>query len=322
MDAIAGVKSTGEAAPPHPLAPLVSSWRRHLSAVGKAHKTIVIYTSAADTFGRYLAEQGMPTKPTGIRREHVEAYIQRLRDRGLSASTVKQHTRSIKLFFAWLIEEGEVKADRDPTRNVKVPVPEVKPPEVLTVEELGRLMKACQRGRSPMENRRDEAIIRLFADTGIRLSELVGLMVDQVDLDSGVLRVTGKGSGRGPRQRLVWFGPKTAAALDKYLRLRAQHRLRELPELWLGRYVTQPLTVSGVAQLVRERGRLAGIERLHPHLFRHTYAHLSLAAGMQEGDLQRLGGWRDRSMLSRYGASAATERALAAQKKLGLGNKW
>lgn len=322
METIARVKSSGDRAGTHALSPLVASWRRHLSAAGKSPKTIVIYTSAADALGRYLAGQGMPTKPGDIRREHIEAYIESLRERGLSASTVHQQSRSISIFFGWLGEEGEVRSDRLPTKNIKVPQPEAKLPDVLSVEEVGRLIKACQKGLSPVENRRDEAIIRLFVETGMRLGELAGLMVEQIDLDSEVLVVTGKGSGRGPRQRLIGYGPKTAAALDRYLRLRIQHRLAQLPNLWLGRHKTEPLTSSGIAQMVRERARLAGIEGLHPHQFRHTWAHMSMASGMQEGDVQKLGGWRDRAMLSRYGASAATERALAAQKKLGLGNKW
>lgn len=323
MKATALAKSTADASATHELAPLVASWRRSLSARGRSPKTVTIYTSEADAFGRYLAEQGMPGSPANIRREHVEAYITSLRERGLSPSTVHQHSRSISLFFGWLAEEGEVKAERDPTRNIKVPVPETNPPEVLSEGDIKALIKACQKGASQFENRRDEAIIRLFAETGMRLGELVGLTLDSLDLDAGVLVVTGKGSGRGPRKRLIGFGSKTADALDRYLRSRATHRLTHLPELWLGRHKTRPLTSSGVAQMLRERARQAGLsETIHPHLFRHTWAHLSLAEGMPEGDVQRIGGWRDRAMLSRYGASAATERALAAQKKLGLGNKW
>jgi site-specific recombinase XerC len=166
METIARPKSTGGSAGTHALAPLVASWRRHLSAIGRSPKTITIYTSAADAFGHYLADQGMPTNPAAIRREHVEAYIASLRVRGLSDSTVFQQSRSISLFVGWLAEEGEVKSDKLPTRSVKVPQPGAKLPEVLTVEELGRLIKACQKGPNQMENRRDEANIRLFADTG------------------------------------------------------------------------------------------------------------------------------------------------------------
>jgi site-specific recombinase XerD len=323
MRAIAPAQSSAEGSATHPLSPLISSWRRSLEARNRSPKTVTIYTSAADAFGRYLAAQGMPTSPASIKREHVEAYITSLRQRGLSESTVHQQSRSLALFFAWLAEEGEVREDRLPTKNVKVPAPEPPPVAVLSGADIRALIKACQSGPSQFENRRDEAIIRLFAETGMRLGELIGLAREDIDLDAGVAVVTGKGRGRGPRKRLIGFGSKTANALDRYLRARATHRLAELPELWLGRHKDRPFTASGVAQMLRERARQAGLaESIHPHQFRHTFAHMSLAEGMQEGDVQRLAGWSSRAMLSRYGASAATERALAAQKKTGLGNKW
>jgi len=339
MRAIAPAQSSAEgSATTHPLVPIVASWRRSLDARGRSPKTVTIYTSAADAFGRYLVGQGMPTAPASIRREHVEAYITSLRGRGLSESTVHQQSRSLALFFAWLAEEGEVREDRLPTRNVRVPAPEPPPVAVLSEADIRALIRPCQSGPSQFHNRRDEAIIRLFAETGVRLGELAGLTGDAIDLDAGVAVVIGKGRGRGPRKRLIGFGSKTANALDRYLRARATHRLAELPELWLGRHKDRPLTESGVAQMLRERGRLAGLMMgppkpgsppgtpdrctLHAHQFRHTFAHMSLAEGMQEGDVQRLAGWSSRSMLSRYGASVADQRALAAQKKTGLGNKW
>lgn len=78
---------------------------------------------------------------------------------------------------------------------------------------------------------------------------------------------------------------------------------------------------SGILQVVRRRSREAGLGKLHPHLFRHTFAHEMLSAGMQEGDLLMLGDWRDRTMLSRYGASAAEERARNAYKRLSPGDR-
>src|SRR5437899_9789642 len=115
------------------------------------------------------------------------------------------------------------------------------------------------------------------------------------------------------------FGKQTALALDRYLRARDQHPRADSPALWLG--LKGPMTGSGVYQTVDERSRQAGIEHLHPHRFRHTFAHQWLAEGGQEGDLMRLAGWQSRSMLQKYGASAADERAREAHKKLGLGDR-
>jgi integrase len=81
------------------------------------------------------------------------------------------------------------------------------------------------------------------------------------------------------------------------------------------------MTDNGIRQMLRRRAKQCGLDHLHPHMFRHTFAHRWLSEGGQEQDLMRLAGWRSREMLARYGASAADQRAREAHRRMGLGDR-
>jgi integrase/recombinase XerC len=127
--------------------------------------------------------------------------------------------------------------------------------------------------------------------------------------------------GKGRRPRACPFGHKTALALDRYLRQRKRQRQAELPHLWLGVNGRPGMTDNGIGQLIRKRGADAGVPELHPHTFRHTFAHEWRMAGGDDDSLMRLVGWRSRQMLHRYGASAADARAREAHQRLMLGDR-
>jgi integrase len=143
----------------------------------------------------------------------------------------------------------------------------------------------------------------------MRLGEMAGLDASDIDLSMAVAVVRGKGS----RLRSVPFGDRTAAALDRYRRQRLRHQLANLDAWWLGRKGS--LGESGIAQMLKRRASGAQIGDLHPHMFRHSFAHQWLAAGGNEGDLQRIAGWSSPQMLQRYGRSAADQRAREAYRR-------
>jgi site-specific recombinase XerD len=289
---------------------LLRGFELSLRARNRSQKTIKGYMETTSLFREFLVCAGMPTAVDRISREHVEMFIADQLDRW-KPKTAKVRFGDLQQFFRWVVDDGEHTIS--PMVGMKPPmVPEV-PVPIVSDADIKKLFKACE-GKE-FDDRRDVAILRVLFDCGLRLAEVTNLRVDDVDFDLQVIGVMGKGS----RVRAVPFGVKTGQAVERYLRLRSRHLFASMPNLWLG--LKGPLTDSGVTQVLRRRCQKAGIDRLHPHQFRHTAAHNWLAMGGNEGDAMRLFGWRSRQMLSRYGASAAEGRARDAYHRLSPGDR-
>jgi site-specific recombinase XerD len=286
---------------------MLKSWELALRAERKSAQTIKSYGDGVRAFLRWCDKRG---HSPALDREHMKAFVADLLDDGAEPATARARQLGMRRFSAWLEEEGEI--DSDPLIGLKAPKLDAKVVNSLSDAELRQLIKACS-GKE-FRDRRDEAIVRLMSETGMRAGELIGLAVDDIDLDGAVTVRRGKG-GKG---RVAPFGPHTARAIDRYIRARRSHRLADTPALWLGDR-GKNLEYHGLRNTLQYRAELAGIKGFHLHLLRHTAASRWLAAGGSEGGLMAVAGWSTRDMIDRYTKSTASERAAAEARNLNLG---
>jgi integrase len=299
---------------------------RHLRAENKSPKTIRSYEQTVRLFTdwvRALPIEGDPPPVENldeVRRAHVETWLGELLDHGRTPSTVLTRYAGLQALAKWATDPEEKIILSTFMAGVGRPdVPEAEPP-VLSDADVKALLATC-RG-TDFVARRDTALIRLLVDTGIRVAECAALTTapGDVDLEDDVVRVVRKG-GRGLRPVAVPFGAKTGQALARYERVRARHPLARLDAYWLGVTGRGAMTTDGVRQMLARRAELAGLDRVHPHLLRHTSVDAWLSAGGGEGDAMRLFGWRSRQMLDRYAARRQQDRAIEAHRRISPGDR-
>jgi site-specific recombinase XerD len=284
---------------------LIESWA--LSLHRKAAGTKALYLRTAAWFEDWLIAAGRPKKAPGdllaVTRQDAEAWFTAQRDAGLSASTLRSRWIALRNLYGWATEEDELA--ENPMSRVKVEKGNPPPIKVLVEADVALLLKACE--GTTFLDRRDLAIVRTLLATGLRLSEVMALKVENVDLARRVLFVE---HGKGDKARFARFDAGTAQTLDRYKRVRARSRHAALPWLWLAR--DGRLSAKGVPFILDRRADAAGIGHVHAHQLRHTWAHRAKAGGMSDSDLKTLGGWESDEVMRRYGSAHAVDRALAA----------
>lgn len=281
---------------PTALESLVADFLADCRARGLSIRTVQAYEHPIRReFLPWCVEQGV-SDPAQLTSALVNGFATRLLDHGgrrgeLARASVRSYLRSVKVFLAWAgsAEGGAATVGAVP----KLPKPEKRMIDVLSRDEIQRMENAA-----PTE--RDKLILRLLADCGLRLGELLSLRGDDIwepKRGQFALKVRGKGS----RDRLVPLSPALYRRLRRYLAgRRADHHDRVFVSLRKGADGRgAPLTESGVGQVIRILGREAGLDkRTHPHLLRHSFATEWLRRGGNIVSLQRILGHADLSMIT------------------------
>lgn len=287
---------------------LLDSWVLRMRAAHKSEHTIASYRQGVQRFLRWAGERG--SVPTLTERT-VQEFILDLAEGGAASATLSNRFITMKQFSRFLHSIGELELDE---------LAAVAPPKIdevlvdpLTRDEIVAMIRACQGKR--FVDKRDEAVVRFMAECTARAREVTGMKLATTKVLEGTALLFGKGA----RERLVPFGPYTAAAIDTYLRARRRHKYAGSDYLWLG--VGRPRwDYPGLYYALRGRAEAAGIEGFHPHRLRHTAADGWLEAGGSEGGLMTVAGWKDHSMLRRYTKRRAAIRAIDESRRLNLGD--
>jgi site-specific recombinase XerD len=228
--------------------------------------------------------------------------------------------RNLRHLFTWL-EEGYGRPHPWTTALHRY-APVKKRPSTLAQEFIRDLLEVTGGGRArSFADVRDHAMIRVLTE-GVRRMEVIQLELPDLSSDliaRPLVRVVPLKSARAFSEgRIVPLSPATARAALAYLRVRRAHRQAASPALWLGTRNRGPLTGSGLYRMLKRRAVQAGYEPdVHPHQFRHTFANDWPEGDGSEGDLMRLMGWTDRSMLDLYAEDMQMQRAIQAKRRRG-----
>lgn len=292
---------------------LLPKWRATMRAEAKSPGTIETYAHGLNAYLAWCVLTGEPP----LNRTSMITWMSDMLANGAAPGSARIRQLGVRRFVSWLMATGHIRID--PFAGIKGPKQTQKLVTPLTDDQLRALIATCttptHRPVEPLHHHRDEAIIRLMFETGIRIGETIALQVDDVDLESGRVTVH---RGKGGRGRVIPIGPATSAALRVYLALREHHRCADSPNLWLGERGAE-FGYDGLSKALRRRATLAGITGFHPHKLRHTAAHRWLAAGGSESGLMAIAGWSRTDMLVRYTRARASERAAHEAARLNLG---
>lgn len=262
---------------------------------GASPATVRAYQEDLKDYFSFLQTTYHINEASEITREEILAFQAELYRRGLAASTIARRTSTIKGYHKFLVRENLL--SQDPAQMVGIPQKSEKLPDVLSIDQVNTLLDGMP-FITPLEIR-DATILEVLYGCGLRVSELVGLDLDRVRFDEGILRVLGKGS----KERLVPFSGMAVQRVQAYLQESRPYltcsKAQPVPALFLNARGGR-LSRQSVHKMVEKAGLRIGIKNLHPHTLRHSFATHLLEGGADLRAIQEMLGHSDISTTQIY----------------------
>lgn len=239
---------------------------------GLSPRTLEAYMSDVGKFAAYIAEEGGDLLTVEL--EQLRDYLATLVDVGIHPRTQARLLSSLRSFYGFLKIDGYIESN--PTELLKSPKLPMHLPDVLTLDEIDRVINAID--LSQLEGQRNRAMIEVLYSCGLRVSELCNLKISDLYLDEEFIRVTGKGD----KQRLVPISPRAIAELNYYFNDRDHIEIKPGYEdyVFISERRRKPLSRITVFHIVKELVEAAGIQKnVSPHTFRHSFATHLLEGG-------------------------------------------
>ena len=253
--------------------------------------TLRAYAQDLKSFVSFLAKEGVDSFKQ-VTSEHVRSYLVEMM-RHYKRRTVSRRLSTLRSFFKYLLKKG--KLEHQPTEAIFNPKQNKDLPQFLTVDEIFALLRAPKEDN--ILSKRDKAILELLYATGMRVSELVGLNLEDIDLKEGVIRVYGKGR----KERLAFLGEPAKRALEMYLKGRPTLLKNNTQRAVFLNAKGGRLTARSVHRIVKKYGILGGIyKNVYPHILRHSFATHLLNQGADLRTVQELLGHANLGTTERY----------------------
>jgi len=275
-------------------------------AEGKSTRTTAWYTDILTQFLRYLKANGCQCTLSSFNIDIIRGYVLFLQRRSrfqghpfisqkgelLSPKTVQCHVRVLKAFSTWLYEEEYTSINR--LKNLKLPKATVRIMEPLTPEEIKKIVSSID--RKSYSGERNHTVLVTLIDTGLRSSEVAGITLSNLNLKDGYIRITGKGD----KERIVPIGKFVQMELLRYIeKIRPQVNGGDNNNLFLSQG-GKPMTPNTVKMVFSKLARSSGVNRLHAHLCRHTFAVNYLLNGGDIFSLREILGHTTLEMVNHY----------------------